>query len=109
MSDNGVGLSRDQLETLSDLLLRVSGNGADLLEGARYLLLPAGYVEASRGHRVVGSALQVLLLVHLLEESVATILSVYVYQVAIAQLVEHKTCCTQKGTVWIESHHNATR
>ena len=69
-----VALPRDELETLSNLLLRVSRDGADFLEGARNFLLTTGYVEARRGHGIVGSSFEMLLLVNLLEQSIAAIL-----------------------------------
>ena len=72
---NRVCLSRNKLETLPNLLLWVSRHSTDLLEGARDLLLSAGYVETSSSHCVVGPALEMFLIVDLLEESIATILN----------------------------------
>ena len=69
-----VALPRDELETLSNLLLRVSRDGADFLEGARNFLLTTGNVEARRGNSIVGSSFEMLLLVNLLEQSIAAIL-----------------------------------
>ena len=62
-----VALPRDELETLSNLLLRVSRDGADFLEGARNFLLTTGYVEARRGNSIVGSSFEMLLFVNLLD------------------------------------------
>ena len=52
----------------------MSRDGADFLEGARNFLLTTGYVEARRGHGIVGSSFEMLLLVNLLEQSIAAIL-----------------------------------
>ena len=52
----------------------MSRDGADFLEGARNFLLTTGNVEARRGNSIVGSSFEMLLLVNLLEQSIAAIL-----------------------------------
>ena len=74
MSDNGIGLSCDEFEAFPNLLLGVPRHGADLSERARHLLLSAGDKEAGSCHSVVGSALEMFLLMDLFKESIAAVL-----------------------------------
>ena len=73
-TNDRVTLPCDQLEAFSYLFLRVARDCAYLLEGAWHLLLSAGNVETGSGHCIVCSALQMLLLVDLLEQSITTVL-----------------------------------
>ncbi len=64
----------DDLETSANLFLGMFRDGTDFLEGARHVLLPAGYEETGSCYGIVGTPLQPLLIVDLLEESLASIL-----------------------------------
>lgn len=78
MCDNGISLSGNQLEALSNLLLWMPWNGADFFKRAWDFFLPAGNVEAGCCYSIIGPALQVLFFVNLFEESIAAILCVLI-------------------------------
>ena len=69
-----VGGQSDEFEALANFFLGMARNSTDLLKGAWHIFLPAGNEEAGSSHSIIGSATQLLLLVDLLEQSLAAIL-----------------------------------
>ena len=64
----------NEFEAFTNLLLRVPRHSTDLLERPWHCFLSTRYVKAGSCHSVVGPSFQVLLLMDLLEESLASIL-----------------------------------
>ena len=84
----------NKLITSTNLLLGVSGNGTDLLEWSRNLFLSARDEETGSSNSIVSSTLQLLLLVHLFIEHLASVLY--------SNLMQH---CTNEHKQGSERHN----
>lgn len=67
---------QDQLKTPANLLLGDPGDCADLFKRSWYTFLSAGNVETCRSDGIIGSPLQALLFIHLLEQVVCSVYDV---------------------------------